>query len=130
MSEKKVYSNNNEGSIFKKIIDGEIPCYKIYEDEKFLAFLDIHPNAPGHTLLIPKEEVRWVWDVSDYSEYWKLARKLTFALRKAFDTEWIISKVVGDEVPHAHIHLIPGGIKKDGSEKNFGEIVEKIKRAL
>lgn len=120
----------SEKTIFKKIIDGEIPCYKVYENETFLVFLDIFPEAPGHTLIIPKSEYRWVWDVEPYDEYWQLARKLTQALRKVFDTDWIISKVVGDEVPHAHIHLIPGGIKKDGSEKNFEENAEKIKKAL
>jgi len=120
----------SEKSVFKKIIDGEIPAHKVYEDDDFLAFLDIFPNAPGHTLIIPKKEVRWVWDVEKYEEYWKLARKISFALRRAFDTDWIISKVVGDEVPHAHIHLIPGGLKKDGSEKDFEGNAEKIRRAL
>lgn len=119
-----------EKTVFKKIIDGEIPCHKVYEDELFLAFLDIRPEAPGHTLIIPKEEVRWVWDVEYYKEYWDLARTLSSALRIAFQTDWIISKVVGDEVPHAHIHLIPGGSIKDSHEKNLEAIAEKIKKAL
>ncbi|MCA9352749.1 HIT domain-containing protein [Patescibacteria group bacterium] len=119
----------SEKSVFKKIIDGEIPCHKVYEDEHFLAFLDIHPQAPGHTLVIPKEEARWVWDVERYQEYWEIARILTNALRKAFGTEWVISKIVGDEVPHAHIHLFPV-IDKDGSETEFEVIANKIKSHL
>ena len=120
----------SEKNIFQKIIDREVPAHIVYEDEHFLAFLDIFPNAPGHTLLIPKEASRWVWDVERYDEYWRLARTIAGALRKTFDTDWIISKVVGDEVPYAHIHLIPGGIKKDGSEKDFEVITERIRKHL
>ncbi len=119
----------SEKTIFKKIIDGEIPCYKIYEDETFLVFLDIFPEAPGHTLIIPKQEFRWVWDVEPYAEYWELALRITRALQKAFDTEMIICSVVGEEVPHAHIKLFPA-IQKDGSEKDFETIAKKIHEAL
>ena len=118
-----------EKNVFKKIIDGEIPCHKIYEDDNFLAFLDIHPEAPGHTLIIPKEEVRWVWDVELYSEYWELARTIAHNLQKTFNTEMIICKIVGEEVPHAHIKLFPA-IEKDGTETDFKMIAEKIKKAL
>lgn len=120
---------SEHSTIFKKIIDGEIPCYKIYEDDTFLAFLDIHPEAPGHTLIIPKQESRWVWDVKEYEAYWIFTRKIVFALKKAFDTDWVLSKVIGDEVPHAHIHVWPG-IPKNGSETDFERIAEKIKKAL
>lgn len=118
-----------EKTIFKKIIDGEIPCHKIYEDDNFLVFLDIFPEAPGHTLVIPKSEERWVWDVELYSEYWNLARKIAKALQKAFNEEMIICKIVGEEVPHAHIKLFPA-LPIDGSEKDFEVISEQIKKAL
>lgn len=119
----------SEKTVFKKIIDGEIPSYKIYEDDNFLVFLDAFPEAPGHTLIIPKKEERWVWDVELYDEYWKLARKIAKTLQKAFSEEMIICKVVGEEVPHAHIKLFPA-IANDGSEKDFEIIAEKIKKAL
>lgn len=119
----------SEKTIFKKIIDGDLPSYKIYEDNNFLVFLDIYPKAPGHTLIIPKKETHWVWDVDLYSEYFLLVRKIAIALQKAFNTKMIIMNVYGEEVPHAHIKLFPA-IEKDGTEKNFAEIAEKIKNAL
>lgn len=119
----------SEKTIFKKIIDGEIPSHKIYEDENFLVFLDAFPKAPGHTLIIPKEEVVWVWDVELYDEYFRLARRMAGVLKKAFDTDMILMLVHGDEVPHAHIHLRPS-ILCDGSEKDFDTILAKIKKAL
>ncbi|MFT6829264.1 MAG: histidine triad (HIT) family protein [Candidatus Paceibacteria bacterium] len=119
----------SEKTIFKQIIDGEIPCHKIYEDDNFLVFLDIFPEAPGHTLIIPKKEERWVWDVDLYDEYWQLARMIAKSLQKAFDEDMIICKVFGEEVSHAHIKLFPA-IPNDGSEKDFGMIAEKIKKAL
>ncbi|MFT7328400.1 MAG: histidine triad (HIT) family protein [Crocinitomicaceae bacterium] len=114
-----------EKTIFKRIIDGEIPCYKIYEDNNFLVFLDILPEAPGHTLIIPKKEEKWVWDVELYDEYWQLARKIAKALQKAFSQEMIICKIVGEEVPHAHIKLFPA-IQNDGKEKDFEINAKKI----
>ena len=118
-----------EKNIFKKIIDGEVPCHKIYEDNNLLVFLDIFPEAPVHSLIIPKTEARWVWDVELYDEYWQLARKIAKTLQIAFDEEMIICNGVGEEVPHAHIKLFPM-IEKDGTETDFKMIVEKIKKAL
>lgn len=119
----------SEKTVFKKIIDGELPSYKIYEDENFLVFLNIYPRNPGHTLVIPKQEVRWVWDVDLYGEYLQLARRIAKAHKEVFNTEMIFMDVRGDEVPHAHIH-IRTNLPKDGTEKNFEEITEKIKQAL
>ena len=119
----------SEKNIFQKIIDQEIPCHKIYEDNNFLVFLDIYPEAPGHTLIIPKKEERWVWDVELYDEYWQLARTIAKTLQRAFDTKMIICKVFGEEVPHAHIKLFPA-IPKDGTEMDFEMIAKKIKEAL
>ena len=91
--------------IFCKIINEDIPCHKVYEDAQFLAFLDIRPTNQGHTLLVPKKHYRWVWDIKE--EYSNPANKIALALKKAFNTDYIVSFVMGDEVPHAHIHLVP-----------------------
>lgn len=96
-------------SVFTKIINGEIPCYKIAEDHKFLAFLDINPNAKGHTLCVPKEEVDKLFDLGeqDYLELMQFSRKVAKALEKTIDCKRIGMSVIGLEVPHVHVHLIP-----------------------
>ena len=95
-------------SIFTQIINGEIPCYKIYEDDKTFAFLDIHPETPGHTLVIPKNEVDKLYELpdEDYIALMETAKKLSQHMEKTLGarTLW---KVIGTDVPHAHIHLIP-----------------------
>ncbi len=93
--------------IFCKIAKGEIPCYKVYEDEDFIAFLDINPLNKGHSLVIPKKHYRWVWDVPNIGEYYKAVCKVANGLRQAFDTDWVVSFVFGEEVPHAHVWLVP-----------------------
>ena len=96
-------------TIFTKIIDGEIPCYKVAEDDRHIAFLDINPVAPGHTLVVPKHEVSYLFDLDD-EEYVALelfAKKVAKGLRKAKPCKRIGETVIGLEVPHAHIHLIP-----------------------
>jgi len=98
---------SKEDCIFCKIISGDIPSYKVYEDNLVVAFLDINPKARGHVQVIPKEHHRWVWDIPDIGEFYESVRKVALAQRKAFDTDWIISHVVGDEVKHAHVWLIP-----------------------
>ncbi|QSS98222.1 HIT family protein [Psychroflexus sp. ALD_RP9] len=96
-------------TIFTKIINGEIPAYKIAENEDFLAFLDINPNAEGHTLCIPKKEVNKLFDLDDetYLELLKFTKKIAEALRKTINCKRIGMSVVGLEVPHVHVHLIP-----------------------
>jgi histidine triad (HIT) family protein len=96
-------------SIFTKIIKGEIPCYKITEDEDFLAFLDINPNSEGHTLCIPKKEVDKIWDLDEatYMGLMAFARKVAQAIEAAIDCKRVGMTVIGLEVPHVHIHLIP-----------------------
>lgn len=95
-------------SIFAKIVAGEIPCYKIYEDDKVLAFLDIHPEAKGHTLVIPKIEVDRIYDLpdEDYAAVMAAAKKIARHMEDVLGarTLW---KVIGTDVPHAHIHLMP-----------------------
>lgn len=96
-------------SIFTKIVKGEIPCYKIYEDERTLAFLDIHPITDGHTLVIPKKQVEFVWDLApeDYQALMASAQKVAKHLREKTGQPLVGSQIIGVDVPHAHIHLIP-----------------------
>lgn len=97
------------GSIFSKIISGEIPSYKIEENDDFLAFLDINPLAEGHTLVIPKVETDYIFDITNqnYSELWLFAKKVALKLKSKIDCKRIGIAVIGLEVAHAHIHLIP-----------------------
>lgn len=96
-------------SIFTKIVNGEIPCYKIAEDDNFLAFLDVNPNAKGHTLCIPKKEINKIFDINDdlYLGLMAFAKKIAIALEKSVPCKRIGMAVIGLEVPHAHVHLIP-----------------------
>ena len=96
-------------SIFTKIVNGEIPAYKVAETDKFLAFLDISPLAKGHTLVIPKTEIDYIFDIEDpdYSELMLFARKVAHGIRRAVPCIRVGVAVIGLEVPHAHIHLIP-----------------------
>ena len=96
-------------SIFTKIVNGEIPCYKIAEDDNFLAFLDVNPNAKGHTLCIPKQEINKIFDINDdlYLGLMAFAKKIAIALEKSVPCKRIGMAVIGLEVPHAHVHLIP-----------------------
>ena len=96
-------------SIFTKIINGEIPCYKIAEDDQFFAFLDINPNAKGHTLCVPKKEVNKIMDLDEetYLGLMRFARKIGRALEAAVPCKRVGMTVIGLEVPHVHVHLIP-----------------------
>jgi histidine triad (HIT) family protein len=128
--------------IFCKIIKGEIPCAKVYEDKNFFAFLDINPLNPGHTLLIPKKHVQFVNDYEPFGEYWETARKLSNAIKKALKPVLVSYVVYGRGVPHAHIHLIPK-FKNDAhplgpnpektmklSDEELKKTAEKIRKAL
>lgn len=96
-------------SIFTKIINGEIPSYKIAEDENYLAFLDVNPNAKGHTLCVPKQEINKIFDMDEelYLGLMKFSRKVAQAIEKSIDCKRVGMAVVGLEVPHVHVHLIP-----------------------
>lgn len=96
-------------SIFTRIVQGEIPCYKVAENENFLAFLDIQPLASGHTLVIPKKETDYLFDIdnSAYQELWLFAKEVAKLLKEHIPCKRIGVSVIGLEVPHAHIHLIP-----------------------
>ena len=108
------------GSIFSKIIAGEIPCYKIYEDEKTLAFLDIHPETPGHTLVIPKVEVDKLYDLEmeDYLAVMKTVKLLAKRMEKVLGARTLM-KVIGTDVPHAHVHLVTFD-----PDYKYGQVVE------
>lgn len=97
-----------EDSIFTKIIKGEIPCHKVYEDTEVLAFLDIHPQQPGHTLVVPKKQIDLLWDMpdDDYEYLWKAAKKIARHMDEVLGRR-IGVHVEGIGVPHAHIHLVP-----------------------
>ena len=108
---------------------GEIPSYKVYEDDQYLAFLDINPQSPGHVQVIPKEHYRWVWDTPDIGKYFEVVKKIAKAQQKAFGTNFILSKIIGDEVEHAHIWVYPNsGISKN--RKDFTGNAKKIIQAL
>lgn len=96
-------------SIFTKIVNGEIPSYKIAEDDNFLAFLDVNPNAKGHTLCIPKQEINKIFEMDDelYLGLMKFSKKIAIALEKTVSCKRVGMAVVGLEVPHVHVHLIP-----------------------
>ena len=127
-------------SIFSKIINGEIPSYKVLEDDNFIAFLDIHPNTIGHTLCIPKKEIDNLFDLDDdlYVGLMNFSKKVATAMKKALDCKRIGISVVGFEVPHAHVHLIPINKIEDMDFKNivklnneeFANVADKIKSYL
>jgi len=127
-------------SIFTKIINNEIPCYKVAETENCFAFLDINPNAEGHTLCIPKQEVDNLFDLDTklYNELMMFSKKVAKALKKAIPCERVAMSVIGLEVPHAHVHLIPINEMKDVTFRNkvtfskneFQDIANNIKSFL
>jgi histidine triad (HIT) family protein len=99
----------SESSIFSKIVSGEVPSHKIYEDEKTFAFLDIYAVVDGHTLVIPKKEVEFIWDLpdEDYQAVMNTVQKVGKRIREVLDVQFVGIKVVGTDVPHSHVHLIP-----------------------
>lgn len=124
-------------TIFTKIINGEIPSYKVAETEDYLAFLDINPNAKGHTLCIPKKEVNKIFDLDEetYSGLMRFSRRVAIALEKTVVCKRVGMSVIGLEVPHVHVHLIPltsmgdmdFGKKKKFSEEELSELAEEIR---
>jgi histidine triad (HIT) family protein len=127
-------------SIFTKIVNGEIPCYKIAETADFLAFLDVNPNAKGHTLCIPKQEINKIFDIEDdlYIGLMQFSKKIAVALEKSVPCKRIGMAVIGLEVPHAHVHLIPLNEmdemrfqnKVSLSKEEFEDLVVKIQSNL
>ncbi len=128
-----------QDSIFAKIIKGEIPCHKVYEDEHALAFLDIYPSRPGHTLVIPKVQVDHLWDLesADYQALMDACQKVALRLQQALPCERVGAKVIGFDVPHAHVHLIPirsmddfedkGDMQSEPDHAALASMAEKLK---
>lgn len=102
-------------TLFSKIIAGDIPCYKVAENDRFFAFLDINPLAKGHTLVVPKKEIDYIFDLpdADLSDMMLFAKKVAVAIEKAIPCKRVGVAVIGLEVPHAHIHLVPIQQEKD-----------------
>lgn len=127
-------------SIFTKIVNGEIPCYKIAEDDNFLAFLDVNPNTQGHTLCIPKKEIDKIFEIEDdlYLGLMAFAKKIAIALEKVVPCKRVGMTVIGLEVPHAHVHLIPLNTMDDArftqkvklSDEEFKALAQAISNQL
>ena len=134
--------NIDPSCIFCKIVAKEIPAHVVYEDDNFLAFLDIRPLSPGHALVIPKDHYRWVWDIplesandlhasssQNLQNYFVVVGKIANAQRKAFNQEIILSKIIGEEVRHAHVWVYPSD-QTTGDKKDFEGNAQKIRDAL
>lgn len=127
-------------SIFTKIVNGEIPCYKVAETEDFLAFLDVNPNAKGHTLCIPKKEVDKIFDLDEdtYNGLMQFSRKVAMAMERVVDCKRVGMSVIGLEVPHVHVHLIPLNTMEDArfinkeslSQEEFVAMAASINKAF
>ena len=128
-------------SVFSLIVNGDIPCYKVAENDKYLAFLDINPMVKGHTLVIPKREVDYIFDLTDeeYAGLFAFAKEVACAIKKSIDCKRVGVAVLGMEVPHAHIHLVPLQKESDMNFANpklqlpkeeFIQIADKIASAL
>ena len=128
-------------SIFSKIISGDIPAYKVLENENFLAFLDIFPLGKGHVLVIPKKKTDYIFDITsdEYLELWRFVQKVAKAMDKVIDCKRIGVAVIGLEVPHAHIHLVPLNDVSDinferpklsFSEEEMNEVAQNIRKAI
>ncbi|MFA9288700.1 MAG: HIT family protein [Weeksellaceae bacterium] len=116
-----------EDCIFCKIINKEKPAHIVYEDEQFMAILDVFPRVKGHTLLIPKTHARWVNDVEPFGRYWEVARTIAKKLQKHLNTEYLSYVTLGDEVPHAHIHIMP---QQEVGAIKFGQVVSQTNEDL
>ncbi|MDP2176684.1 MAG: HIT family protein [Bacteroidota bacterium] len=128
-------------TIFSKIISGEIPCHKIHENDDFIAFLDVNPIAKGHTLIVPKFEVDYIFDMNNdqFSDFHLYSKKIALAIKKSIPCLKIGTAVIGLEVPHAHIHLVPmnevgdlnfSSTRKVFTPKEFAEIAKLISSNL
>lgn len=121
-----------DNCIFCKIVKEEIPSFKIYEDENFLAFMDVFPRVKGHALVIPKKHYRWVYDVPNFGEYWEVSKTVAAKIQKSLNNGFISFLTMGEEVPHAHIHILPNGegLKfgdvKSMSKEEIKELAEEI----
>lgn len=128
-----------EDSIFTKIINGEIPSYKVYEDETTYAFLDIYPLNPGHVLVVPKKQAEFIWDLEaeDYQSLMATVQKVGKRLREVMDSPFVGVEVIGVDVPHAHVHVVPfttagelhrqGAVEDEPDHAALEKIAEKVR---
>ena len=129
-----------EPSIFTKIINGDIPCHKIFEDELTFAFLDIMPATRGHVLVVPKRHVEFVWDLTDeeYTALMVTSKKVAEQIRKVLTPSYVGQMVVGTDVPHAHVHILPfeeswqlkdalGAQRERASDEELGQVAEELR---
>jgi histidine triad (HIT) family protein len=93
--------------IFCKIVAGELPSYKVYEDETYMAFMDVFPRAKGHVLVIPKTHYQWVYNVPEFGEYFEIAKQVAIKVQNVVQSDFVSFVTVGEAVPHAHIHILP-----------------------
>ncbi len=129
-----------EDCIFCKIVAGKIPSYRIYEDSNYLAFMDIFPRVKGHALVITKKHYRWVNDVANFGEYWEVTKKISLGVQQYLKARFISYLTLGEEVHHAHIHILPQteeeiqGIKMTEvigmSKEEIGKLAEEIQKML
>ena len=129
-----------EDCIFCKIVKGEIPSFKVYEDQNYVAFMDIFPRVKGHTLVIPKKHYRWMNDVPKFGEYWEVAKKISLGIQKYLNARFISYLTLGEEVHHAHIHILPQtengihGIKFSEvikmEKEEIGQLAEEINKSI
>ena len=126
-----------DNCIFCKIVRRELPAEVVYEDDHFVAFLDIHPQSPGHLQVIPKTHYRWVWDVPvdnqkapNIAGYFTVVGRIAKALQGTFGTDAVFSRVMGDEVPHAHVWLFPHPGEAKGDKNDFVGNAAKIREML
>ena len=125
-----------ENCIFCQIVGGSLPAYIVYQNDLFLAFMDIYPRVKGHTLVIPKKHYRWVNDVVEFGAYWETARVVAMKIQKALKAKFISYLTFGTDVPHAHIHLLPeaGGVNLGAviptSKQEIASLADRIIRAV
>jgi len=116
--------------VFCRIVKGEVPAHKIYEDGRYVAFLDINPFVEGHTLVIPKKHYRWVWEVADIGAYFQVVQRIANHYQKALSDDFVTSIIWGEEVPHAHVQILPSpkGLSLNWKRGKLSE--EKARRLL
>lgn len=117
-----------DNCIFCKIVKGEIPSHKIYEDENYLAFLDLFPAEQGHTIVVPKKHYDLVWDVDNAGAYFEVCKKIAKRFQEASDNKYVYSFIHGEGVPHAHIHIIPSALRDFG--KKFSQALKSVNPSL
>lgn len=126
--------------IFCKIVEGQIPSYKVYDKGSFMAFLDINPLNPGHTLVVPKKHYRWVWDVPNFGEYWEVAKKVAQGVMGGLNAPMVEFLTHGTDVTHCHIWVVPVFEGEEGfidtskrkklSEEEMKDVVKKVQKAI